>query len=94
MDVREKMIDWRTKNYVTLRKLSEKYGISETLLSMVEAGEVTHPNIVKKIAKAYGLTKEESYELMPENHRPNSPGYEPDKYKLPDPTERIERKYA
>ena len=83
MTTREKMIKWRNKNRITLRFLSDRSGVSETLLSMVEAGEVTHPKIVKKIQKVYRLNDLEAEELMPKIHRPHDPEYEPDKYKHP-----------
>lgn len=82
MDPREKMFKWRQDRHITLRMLSDKSGIGEELLSMVEAGHVTHPKIAKKIQKLYGLTDEETYELMPTIHRPNHPDYNPNKYKV------------
>lgn len=80
MTVREKMIDIRTRNGLSLTQLSKACGVSELLLGMVEGGNVTHPLIVSKIQKAYGLSDEEAEELMPENHRKSSDNYEPDKY--------------
>lgn len=83
MDVREKMYEWRMKTGTTLRVISIMTGISETLLGMVETGEVTHPKIVEKIKKAYKLTDLEAEQLMPKIHRPHDPEYEPDKFKRP-----------
>lgn len=80
MDVREKMRKWREEFGITLEMISKRCGVSVHLLGMVEDGEVTHPDLVKKIQDAYGLTDLESEELMPENHRPHSPNYDPDKY--------------
>lgn len=58
--------------------------VSPLLLGMVENGAVTHPIIVERIRKAYKLTEIESYELLPVHRRPNSPEYDPDKYKPPE----------
>lgn len=80
MDVREKMIEWRKENHITLRMLSNRSGVSETLLSIVERGEVTHPKIVEKIQKVYKLTDSEAEELLPENYRKSSPKYDPNKF--------------
>ena len=65
MDVRERMHSWRVENDKTLESLSVETGVSSTLLAMIENGGVTHPEIAKRIAKAYGLTKEETLELIP-----------------------------
>ena len=58
--------------------------VSETLVGWLEDDDscVTHPNIVKRIRKAYGLTKDQAELLLPENYRPSSPNYDPDKYKI------------
>lgn len=74
------MKSWRKRNKVTLEQLSSESGVSRDLIGMVENGEVTHPNIAKKIARVYGLSEIESYELMPDIHRPNSPNYDPKRY--------------
>ena len=60
---------------------AKKCGISEDLYKMVEAGEVTHKNIVKRIQKVFKLSDEQAEELLPENYRPSSPKYDPDLYK-------------
>jgi len=86
MTTREKMIKWRNDMNVTIKQLSENSGVSQTLLSMVEAGAVTHPLIVEKIRKAYGLTELEAEELMPKHHRLHGGAYEPDKFKPLDDT--------
>jgi len=80
----EKMKEYRTSHGYSVKRLSERCEISTTLLKMIENGMVTHPNIAKRVAKVYGLTDEETYELMPEIHRLNSPMYDPDKYKMPE----------
>lgn len=64
---------------LTLRAAAEKIDISEALLSLVENGHVTHPNIAKRIKRYYKLTNEEYYQLIPENYRPGDK-YEPTKY--------------
>ena len=56
-------------------------GISEDLYKLIEGGEVTHKNIVKRIQKVFKLTDEQAEELLPENYRPSSPKYDPDRYK-------------
>lgn len=56
--------------------------VSEKLIAMLENDDtcVTHPSIVKRIAKVYGMSKDERLQLLPENHRPG-PNYNPDRYK-------------
>lgn len=83
-DVRERMRKWREANDLSYHEIAEKIGIGEQLLRMVEEGEVTHPKICKKIQKVYGLTDEETKQLMPAIHREGTPEYEPDKFKLPE----------
>lgn len=83
MTAREKMKQFREMFRPSFRELSRRCGVSEVLLKMVENGEVTHPLIVSKIQKFYELTDEEAEELLPENHRPHSPKYDPDKYVAP-----------
>lgn len=85
MTTREKMIKWREANGITLRKLSDQSGISETLLSMVEAGNVTHPKLVKIIKRLYKLTNDEAEELLPKNYRRSNPEYDPNKFVQPVP---------
>ena len=92
------MIRWRTKHSLSYNQLADISDVSPGLIEMLENGDVTHPNIAKRVAKAYGLTEMESYELMPEIHRPNSPLYDPKRYVEEDPDDRFsihkERKYA
>lgn len=83
-NVRKKMIYWRKSNGIDIQKMSNKTGISQQLLKMVEGGCVTHPVIAKKIQKAYELTDEETMYLVPEIHREGSETYNPDKYKVPE----------
>lgn len=83
MTTREKMIKWRNEMGVTIKSLSRRSGISETLLGMVEGGQVTHPVIAKRIQKLYGLTDKEAEELVPKIHRKSDPEYDPDKYVTP-----------
>ena len=68
-------MDWLPK------EAAKKCGISEELYKRIEGGDVTHPNIVKRIQEVFKLTDEQAEELLPENHRPSSPKYDPDRYK-------------
>lgn len=85
MAAREKMLEYRVNTGVSVRRIARRLGISVGLLDMVENGDVTHPNIALRMQKLYGLTDEETEELMPENYRKSSPKYDPDKYKLSEP---------
>lgn len=80
MNVREKMIKFREDHLLTIKDMSDRCGISNDIIGMVEKGDVTHPFLVAKIAEAYGLTDLEAEELMPKNRRPHDPEYDPDKY--------------
>lgn len=82
MDVREKMLKLRVDNDITLQGMSNRTGVSAGLISMIEGGFVTHPDIARKLQDGYGLTDEETEMLMPEIHRKGSPNYDPDKYKV------------
>ena len=79
LTVQEKMKAYREKNGYSIEKMSRKSGASAVLLRMLERGNVTHPKIAEQVGKAYKLSKEDIYELMPENYRPGEK-YEPDKY--------------
>lgn len=79
MTVQEKMKVYREKHGYSIEKMSRKSGASAALLNMLEYGNVTHPKIAEQVGKAYELSKEDIYELMPENYRPGE-NYEPDKY--------------
>ena len=70
---------YREQNGYSIAIMSRKSGASDVLLRMVEKGNVTHPKIAEQIGKAYKLSKEDVYELMPENYRPGEK-YDPDKY--------------
>lgn len=84
MDTRSKMKAYRRQKCITRNEIARKAGVSDVLIGMVEAGEVTHPLLVKRIQKAYGLTDLEAEELLPKNRRPHDPSYDPDKYVAPD----------
>ena len=84
-EVRKIMIQNRFQKGLSIKKISQKTGISQTLLAMVEGGEVTHPKIAKKMQRIYGLTDLETEMLMPKNYREHGGDYEPDRYKMPDP---------
>lgn len=79
MTVQEKMKAYRHAHGYSVEKMSRKSGASAVLLRIIERGNVTHPKIARKIGKAYELSKEDIYELMPENYRPGE-NYNPDKY--------------
>ena len=79
MTVQEKMKAYREKNGYSIEKMSRKSGASEVLLRMLERGNVTHPKIAEQVGKAYKLSKEDIYELMPENYRPGE-NYDPERY--------------
>lgn len=81
MSVIEDMIAWRKKSGLTLKMISMRSGVSETLLAMVENGGTTHPDIARQIVKAYEFPEECAYELMPKIHRPGDENYDPDAYK-------------
>lgn len=85
MNARQKMIKYRERMNLDYKYLGLQCNVSSGLLAMVERGHVTHPNIVKRIQKFYKLTDREAEELLPENRRPHSPEYDPDKYVAPDP---------
>ena len=82
------MLQFREEYGINLKKMSKIAKTSVRLLSMVETGDVTHPNIVDRIRKAYKLSKEEAYDLMPANYNPNGGNYDPDMYRVPDPADR------
>ena len=54
--------------------------VSEALYSIVENGGVTLTSIAERIAEKFELTQLQMEELLPENRRPSSPKYDPDKY--------------
>lgn len=84
---REYMTTYRESLGLTILQMATRCRISQSLLSMLEGDEsnVTHPNIVKRVGKAYKLTKAQRTAMLPPNHRPG-PDYNPDKYKE-DPSE-------
>lgn len=79
MTVQEKMKAYREKHGYSIDRMSMKSGASAVLLRMLERGNVTHPKIAEQIGKAYKLSKEDIYQLMPSNYRPGDE-YDPDKY--------------
>lgn len=80
---RDYMIEFRTSRRMDIERMEKKLDISPGLLSLLEDDEssVTHPEIVKRIAKAYKLTKEQRTMMLPKNYRPG-PNYDPNRYKL------------
>lgn len=89
MTTREKMINYRKENNLSLISLSLASGVSVHLLELVENGNVTHPSIAEKIRKAYKLTRKDAEDLMPKNQRKSSDEFEPDKYRLPDDYKKV-----
>lgn len=71
---------YRKTKRISLEKMSYECGISQTLLSMIEEGEVTHQNIVARVQKAYKLTDLEAEQLLPIHRRPNGGKYDPELY--------------
>ena len=99
---REWMIEKRESMGLSREEMSWKCNpkgcngrVSELLIERLEEDDscVTHPNLVKRIRKAYGLTKDQAELLLPENHRPSSPNYDPDRYKLADATTEVFRAF-
>lgn len=80
MTAREKMVAWRTERRLDLEPVANALDISPGLLDMIETGDVTHPNIARRIQELMKFTDEETEELMPEIHRKSSDKYEPDKF--------------
>lgn len=80
----EKMKAYREWHGYSVKDMSYRCGVSETLLKMVEAGMVTHPKLAEQIAGAYGLSEMDILEIIPENYRPG-PKYNPGKYKVDPP---------
>lgn len=85
MTPRQYLIDRRMALGETLPGMARKLEISPLLLDWLEQDDktVTHPKIVERIAKAYGLTEEQCVGMLPENYRPE-PGYDPNRYALPE----------
>lgn len=79
---RDHMIEFRKKNAITLRQMAKVCQCSQTLLSILEESEldVTHPNIAKRITRAYCMSDEQYLDLIPRNYRPNDPNYDPEMY--------------
>ena len=77
----EKMKKWREESGITLKQMSTRSGISESLLDLIENGGVTHPDIAKRFVKAYGFPEECVEELIPRNYRKGTDEYDPDRYR-------------
>lgn len=85
MTTREKMVAWRKERKLDLEPVAYAIDISPGLLDMIETGDVTHPNIARRIQELMKFTDEETEELMPEIHRKSSDKYEPDKFAYREP---------
>lgn len=83
---REYTIEYRKALQIDIQAMAKKCKISKGLLEMLEGcdQEVTHPNIAKRVSRAYKLTKQQAEGLMPEHYRKSSPNYNPDLYKRND----------
>lgn len=81
------MIEYRKALQIDIQAMAKKCKISKELLEMLECcdKEVTHPNIAKRVSRAYKLTKQQAEGLMPEHYRKSSPNYNPDLYKISEP---------
>ncbi|WP_458459295.1 helix-turn-helix domain-containing protein [Pseudobutyrivibrio sp.] len=79
------MQNYRQRSGLSYKDISRKCGVSDHLIEGIEEGYilVTHPNIVKKLDSVYQFTEKQFEELLPENRRPSSPNYDPDKYVQP-----------
>lgn len=78
---RQYMADFRTMFGLNMSTLARMCRCSQVLLEMLEScdKEVTHPNIALRIARVYGLTKDQYESLLPECHRALSADYVPDR---------------
>lgn len=96
MAQRTDLIEMRKKRGLNIYEMADICGVSVTVLAYVEDGEVTHPKIVKKIQRGYGLTDDQAELLLPINRRPHGGQYDPDKFVVPDPIDpdTIERRIA
>lgn len=84
MTTREIMVHKRKELGLNAKEMAlYRYGISEVLLKMIEAGEVTHPEIAKKIQRTLELTDLQTEELIPVHRRPHGGDYDPDRYVYP-----------
>lgn len=84
--VREYMLEYRYAHMLPLQDMAQKCKVSVYTLEHLEQDDmyVTHPNIVKRVGKAYGLTKEQQITMLPLNYRPGK-NYDPNKYVVKDP---------
>lgn len=92
----EKLIDYREKRGGSYEVAAACLGIGRELYKILEAGGVTHPRIIRRISSKLRLTANQAESLMPDNYRPSSKNYEPDKYvervaRLHDPSQAKER---
>lgn len=67
--LRQRMQEFRRSEKMTISQMAKVCKCSEGLLRMVESGEVTHPNIAARIARAYMLDVDGYNELIPKEHR-------------------------
>lgn len=82
MTKRDYMALYRAQNGLAVRDMAIKCKVSQRLIHILEndAEQVTHPQIAKRIGKAYKLNAQQVEGLMPEIHRKSSPNYDPTRY--------------
>lgn len=80
--MRNWMVQLRRKRGYSPADIASMTGASQILIRRVEAGDVTHPKIVDRLAHAYGMSVEERNSLVPAGY-----GYEVKK--LREPTKKI-----
>ena len=80
---REFMIEFREKYCLTIQDMAKMSRVPKSLLELMEASDTDfiHPNMAKRIGKAYKLNREQIEGLMPEHHRKSSPNYNPNLFK-------------
>ena len=79
-NVRLRMVEIELERGVTRDEMAKEVDISRPLLGMVVHGEVTHPEIAKRIAKVYDLSELEYEQLIPKHRRPHDPAYDPEMF--------------
>lgn len=81
---RQYMEDFRRTHEIDMATMARTCRCSQTLIDMLESwdGEVTHPRIALRIARAYHLNQKQYESLLPVNYRPASAEYDPDRYKI------------
>lgn len=68
MDAREYITKWRTARKLTTDEVAKSLSISARLLEEVEGGGFTHPKIAVRMKEFFGLTDDETSQLVSPNH--------------------------